>query len=862
MQQTPRWVVLKFGGTSVAERQSWETIAAIVRRRLEEGLRPLVVCSAIAGATNALEALLDGPTDEKRLKNLRKKHADLAAQLGVDAETLIGEDLNELSRLARGAALVGEVSSRLRARVLAFGELMSTKLGAAFLNLHGLPAEWRNAREMLVADTDDRLAQRQQFLSASCCVLPDEALQRTLAASPAAVVVTQGFIARNRHGDTVLLGRGGSDTSAAYFAAMLQAERCEIWTDVPGIFSGDPRQAPNGRLLRRLDYAEALEITSMGAKVLHPRAIPPLRDLGIPIHIRCTSRPELEGTVIAADAPGDEAQVKAICHKRNLTIISMETPGMWQQVGFLADAFACFRRHGLSIDLVSTSETNVTVSLDSAANVLSPEALDPLLADLGHICAPRKIGPCASVSLVGRHIRTILHQLGPALEVFGESKIHLVSQAANDLNLTFVVDEDQADRLVDQLHELFFEHGQSEALLGSTWSEIFEQKSAAPSPAAAPWWLTRRETLLKLAAEGTPLYVYDEETLSDAAARLQALSPVDRVFYSIKANAFPPILKLFYERGLGFECVSPGEVERVLALFPDIDRRRVLFTPNFAPRGEYEFGYEQGVIVTLDNLHPLERWPEAFRGREIFVRVDPGQGRGHHKHVKTAGSRSKFGVTRDQFDRLVQLARANGTRIRGLHAHTGSGILTHENWQETATFLSALAERLSDVEALDLGGGLGVVERPGQNELDLHAVGEGLKAVKAAYPLLELWLEPGRFLVANAGVLLARATQTKRKNGAYYIGVDAGMNTLIRPALYGAYHQIVNLTNINDPERVQADVVGPICESGDVLGHDRALAPVREGDVLLVATVGAYGYAMSSNYNLRQPAREVFLPKG
>jgi diaminopimelate decarboxylase/aspartate kinase len=155
-----------------------------------------------------------------------------------------------------------------------------------------------------------------------------------------------------------------------------------------------------------------------------------------------------------------------------------------------------------------------------------------------------------------------------------------------------------------------------------------------------------------------------------------------------------------------------------------------------------------------------------------------------------------------------------------------------------------------------------VVERPGQNELDLHAVGEGLKAVKAAYPLLELWLEPGRFLVANAGVLLARATQTKRKNGAYYIGVDAGMNTLIRPALYGAYHQIVNLTNINDPERVQADVVGPICESGDVLGHDRALAPVREGDVLLVATVGAYGYAMSSNYNLRQPAREVFLPKG
>ena len=168
----------------------------------------------------------------------------------------------------------------------------------------------------------------------------------------------------------MLLGRGGSDTSGSYFAAKLQARRLEIWTDVPGMFSANPRSVPTARLLRALEYDEAQEIASSGAKVLHPRCIMPVKQYGIPLYVYATQTPKLEGTVITTHGGNVAAQVKAVTIKKNITLISMETVGMWHSVGFLADAFAVFKEHGLSIDLVSTSETSVTVSLDPAANTL------------------------------------------------------------------------------------------------------------------------------------------------------------------------------------------------------------------------------------------------------------------------------------------------------------------------------------------------------------------------------------------------------------------------------------------------------------------------------------------------------------
>jgi diaminopimelate decarboxylase/aspartate kinase len=857
------WIVLKFGGTSVSTPERWATIAGLARRRLDEGLRPLVVCSALSGVSNQLEALLaaavEGQKHEEPLAAVERRHLELAAGLGLDGTALLRADVEELSRLALAASLLREAGPALKARVMAFGELMSTRLGAAWLESQGIPTAWHDARTSLVAREDPLVHGPRAYLSATCKFDRDEALIAQLEELPAAVVLTQGFIARNLEGQTVLLGRGGSDTSAAYFAARLGAVRCEIWTDVPGLFTANPALLPSARLLRALDYDEAQEIASMGAKVLHPRAIPPLRRHGIPLHILCTDRPDAPGTVISGVGAAGGPQVKAISSRNGITLISMETVGMWQEVGFLARAFTVFARHGISIDSVSSSETNVTVSLDPGANVLDPSALDPLLRDLSPFCEPRVIAPTASLSLVGRGIRAILHELGPVLEAFEELKVHLVTQSASDLNLTFLVDEEASERLIRQLHGLLFGQKGESALFGPTWSELFGAPGEEAPASPADWWRSRRDELLEIARTAGPVYVYDAPTLRAAAGSLRALDAVDRLFYAIKANDNPGVLRVFEGAGLGFECVSAAELDHVLALFPGLDPARLLFTPNFAPRDEYRRGFEAGARVTVDNLHPLREWPEVFRGREVFLRLDPGRGRGHHAHVRTAGAQSKFGLAPEQMEEMRFLLDACGARVVGLHAHSGSGIRTPEAWSEVALFLAEAAERFPGVRVLDLGGGLGVAERPEQSPLDLGVLGAQLRRFKAANPRFEIWLEPGRFLVATAGVLLARVTQIKRKGEMTYVGLETGMNSLIRPALYGAYHPIFNLSRLGEPSTWTAQVVGPICETGDILGRSRRLPPSAEGDVVLIANAGAYGRVMSSRYNLRQPAGETLL---
>jgi bifunctional diaminopimelate decarboxylase / aspartate kinase len=285
----------------------------------------------------------------------------------------------------------------------------------------------------------------------------------------------------------------------------------------------------------------------------------------------------------------------------------------------------------------------------------------------------------------------------------------------------------------------------------------------------------------------------------------------------------------------------------------------VLFTPNFAARTEYETAFAKGVRVTLDNLYPLKKWPEVFRGREIFLRIDPGFGRGHHSHVRTGGVHSKFGVPLAEADELVALTRSVGVRVTGLHAHTGSGVFDVDNWTETGALLALLAARFPHVTVVDLGGGIGVPEQLSHGEIDLRALDRGVAKLAGEFPHLEFWMEPGRYLVAKAGVLLAVVTQLKGKGDVQYVGVATGMNSLIRPALYGAHHDIRNLTRLGEPMSHRVNVVGPICESADQLGADRWLPQTEEGDVLLIATCGAYGYAMSSRYNLRPPAAEFMI---
>ncbi|WP_411834247.1 bifunctional aspartate kinase/diaminopimelate decarboxylase [Pseudoxanthomonas mexicana] len=856
-----RWIVLKFGGTSVSRRHRWDTIGRLAKKRAEEqGARVLVVVSALSGVTNELTAIADGAADAaQRVAQLEQRHREFLTELELDAEAVLGE------RLAGLRALLDDPRAASRpldwqAEVLGQGELLSSTIGAAYLRSQGLDMGWMDARDWLDALSLPNQSAWSQRLSVSCRWQADAAWKARFTAQPARLLITQGFISRHADGGTAILGRGGSDTSAAYFGALLGASRVEIWTDVPGMFSANPREVPDARLLTRLDYQEAQEIATTGAKVLHPRSIKPCRDAGVPMAILDTERAELPGTGIdggAATVPG----VKAVSRRNGIVLVSMEGIGMWQQVGFLADVFARFKKHGLSVDLIGSSETNVTVSLDPSENLVSTDVLAALSADLAEVCRVKVIAPCTAITLVGRGMRSLLHKLSDVWAMFGRERVHLISQSSNDLNLTFVIDEADADGMLPALHAALIDSEAmpvaETAVFGPRWREI----SGTIRRRDTPWWHApgARTRLLSLAQAGTPRYVYHLPTVRARARALAAIAPIDRRFYAIKANPHPEILRTLAAEGFGLECVSLAELERVFDAVPGLSPQDVLFTPSFAPRSEYEAALARGVTVTLDNVEALRHWPEVFRDRGLWLRVDLGRGEGHHDKVKTGGKASKFGLPLSRLDEFLAQARALGVRITGLHAHLGSGVETPQHWKLVCDELGGIAERIGSIETIDIGGGLPIPYSADDEPFDLDAWAAGLAEIKAAYPGYRLAIEPGRYLVAESGVLLTRVTQVVEKDGIRRVGLDAGMNALLRPALYDAWHDVANLSRLDEAAEEAFDVVGPICESSDVFGKRRRLpAATAEGDVMVLADAGAYGFSMASTYNLRAlPAEDA-----
>lgn len=860
MAEAQRWVVLKFGGTSVSRRERWDTIGRLAAKRMATGdTRALVVVSALSGVTNELQAIANGDGIDARIAALVERHRAFCVELGLDPGAVLGERLAALQGLGRDP----RASSRgldWQAEVLAQGELLSSAIGCAYLRAQGHDIGWCDARDWLQAVSLPNASAWAQRLSVNCRCEHDPALAARFSGQPARMLITQGFIARHGDGGTAILGRGGSDTSAAYFGALLKASRVEIWTDVPGMFSANPRDVPDARLLTRLDYAEAQEIATTGAKVLHPRSIAPCRDAAVPMAILDTERFDLPGTRIdasAATVPG----VKAISRRNGIVLVSMESIGMWQQVGFLADVFERFKRHGLSIDLIGSSETNVTVSLDPSENLVTTNVLEALSADLAEVCRVKVIAPCAAITLVGRGMRSLLHKLSDIWATFGQERVHLISQSSNDLNLTFVIDEADAEGMLPQLHAELIRSGAMPVadmgVFGPSWREIAHGKPDR----RAPWWQAARTQLLERAEAGTPRYVYHLGTVRERARELASIDAVDRRYYAIKANPHPAILRTLVEEGFGLECVSLGELEHVFATLPGLAPERVLFTPSFAPRAEIEAAFARGVTVTIDSVEALQRWPGTFRGRSVWLRLDLGHGEGHHEKVKTGGVAAKFGLSLARFDEFIAAARALDVRIGALHAHLGSGVDDPRHWRGVYAELAGLADSIGTVETIDIGGGLPIAYTPDAEDFDLGAWRAGLEEIKAAYPRFALAIEPGRYLVAECGVLLLRATQVVDKDGVRRVGCDAGMNALVRPAMYEAWHGIHNLSRLDDATLAAFDVVGPICESGDVMGRGRLLpAATAEGDVILVADAGAYGMAMASTYNLRALPAEDVIP--
>ncbi len=367
-------------------------------------------------------------------------------------------------------------------------------------------------------------------------------------------------------------------------------------------------------------------------------------------------------------------------------------------------------------------------------------------------------------------------------------------------------------------------------------------------------------------AHGTPLYVYEGDVIRQRYAELVASIPYDRlrIHYACKANANVETLKLLRAEGANAETVSKGEV--LLAFQAGFRPEQIIYTCSNITTQELRFLIQNRITVNLDSLSQVRKWGEMSPGSSISIRVNQGIGAGHHAHVITGGPESKFGIDVSQMDEVRAIACRYGLRIYGIHQHIGSNVLDAGILLQAAQALLQTAATFQDLEFVDLGGGFGVPYKPDEKPLNLCKLGKGIARAfndfcSAYGKPLTLILEPGRYLVADAGALLATVTDVKRTPLKTFVGVDSGFNHLARPAMYGSYHTIVNASQVRGAREV-VSVAGNLCESGDVFARDRLLTTFREGDILAILNVGAYGFSMSSNYNSRPRPAEVLVSSG
>jgi diaminopimelate decarboxylase len=381
---------------------------------------------------------------------------------------------------------------------------------------------------------------------------------------------------------------------------------------------------------------------------------------------------------------------------------------------------------------------------------------------------------------------------------------------------------------------------------------------------------------LKLAEEyGTPLYVMSERKIREKYRRFRSAFSKKykktRVFYSVKANTNLSILKILKSEGAGIDAVSQGEVFLAFeaGLLPD----DILYTGNCADEDELRYLLEKQVMINVDSLSQLEKLLKMGTPRVLSVRINPNLGAGHHQHVITAGKTSKFGVHKEAALKAYKLAKNAGVKSFGIHMHIGSGIIDASSITSAMNKLLDIAKKVhenNDVtfDFVNVGGGIGVPYMPGEKEVDLELFSNKLvglfKEKSEEYSLgkPEFWLEPGRYLVAEAGILLTRVNMIKRTPFRIFVGVDAGFNTLIRPAMYGSYHHILVVNKLDHALTEEYDVVGPLCESGDIFASGRVLPKLSEGDLLAILNAGAYGFSMASQYNSRPRPAEVLVREG
>ncbi len=447
-------IVMKFGGTSVESAAAIDRVSKIVSSRLSE--KPVIVVSAMSKFTDHLVAMSHAAGSGNKDKALqlslaaRERHFQAVSELldtavFTDLHSELEEDFNGLDDLLRGIAAVGELTPRTTDNVLSFGERVNAKIVAAAFETRGIKSKRIDSRQIIVTDasftkavpqfdeTNDRLKE-----------IVKAALDKTF------VPVMGGFIGSTKEGIPTTIGRGGSDFSAAIVGAGLDAERIEIWTDVDGMKTTDPNLCSTALRIKNIGFEEAAELAYFGAKVLHPSTLLPAIQKNIPVLVLNSRNPSNQGTMITARAPHCRNPFKAIAAKKRITIIDIVATRMLGAHGFLRSIFEVFDRHRCAVDVVSTSEVSVSLTVDSN------EAIPAIATDLQKLGDVKYEGRKAIVCLVGENLRETPGVAGKVFSAVSDINIRMISQGASEINLTFVVEEDDVPRAVRQLHDIFF----------------------------------------------------------------------------------------------------------------------------------------------------------------------------------------------------------------------------------------------------------------------------------------------------------------------------------------------------------------------------------------------------------------------
>jgi len=451
-------IVMKFGGTSVANYEAISRTINIVRGKLEE--KPIVVVSALSKVTDLLYKISDNAAEgnkaaaDEKLSELRRRHIDLAKELLSSDESLCSEAVAEvngicdsLSSFVGAVCSLGELTDRSKAKIISHGEWLSSTIICYAMNHGGIRTGFIDARKMIV--TSAEYMKGEPVIGEIIKRVPEEVSK---AYQGADAVITQGFIASTVKGEPSVLGRGGSDYSASLVGMAADASRIEIWTDVDGVRTADPRRVKNTRSISKISFEEAAEMAHFGAKVLHPLTIEPAVTKNIPVYVLNSMKPEGKGTAILQSDQIEDG-VKSVSFKENILLLNIFSTKMINVSGFLNRVFGIFAEHKVSVDLISTSEANISLTLDASQN------LDDVVRELSEFAEVDVDDDKSQVSIIGKNIVNLRGLLRQTMSSLNNSNIYMISQGASFVNISFVVDRSSLTEVVQGVHRYLFESG-------------------------------------------------------------------------------------------------------------------------------------------------------------------------------------------------------------------------------------------------------------------------------------------------------------------------------------------------------------------------------------------------------------------